>query len=372
MINFKNLLKKYIFYFVGFFLSITVTLLLLEICLRFLPVNEGLRAQAVNQNSPIFKFKPNRKALFSKNWNFDIINNVNVNNAGFINNNDYNSELKSKLLSIIGDSYVEALMVPFEDNMSGILAKKANDKRVYSFAASGAGLSQHLIWAKHARENYNSNFFVFVIISNDFSESLAKYGSSPGFHRFKIKKNNEWELLLSNYEPSLLRKVFRNSSLAMYLITNLKIHSRLNMPLKLGKYDNRKKYVSNFDANVSANFWNDSVTATDIYLNNILKFTGSTKDKILFVIDGIRPELYDDNNIKVRDSFWYKMRNYFIEEANKKGYEVIDMQKIFINEYKEKNLKYEFKTDSHWNSHGHATVAKSIIESSLWKSFIKQ
>ena len=166
MINFKNLLKKYTFYFLGFFLSITFTLLLIEICLRFLPVNEGLRAQAVNQNSPIFKFEPHRKALYSKNWNFDIVNKVNVNNAGFVNNNDYKSELKSKLLSIIGDSYVEALMVPFEDNMSGILAKKAKDKRVYSFAASGAGLSQHLIWAQHARKNYNSNFFVFVIISN--------------------------------------------------------------------------------------------------------------------------------------------------------------------------------------------------------------
>ena len=59
---------------------------------------------------------------------------------------------------------------------------------------------------------------------------------------------------MSNYEPSLIRKVFRNSSLAMYLITNLKIHSRLNIPLKLGKHDNRKKYVSNFDANVAMTF----------------------------------------------------------------------------------------------------------------------
>ena len=83
--------------------------------------------------------------------------------------------------------------------------------------------------------------------------------------------------------------------------------------------------------------------ATDIYLNNILKFTGSTNDKILFVIDGIRPELYVDDNIEVRDSFWYKMRNYFIQEANKKGYEVIDMQEIFINEYKNKNLNMNLK-----------------------------
>lgn len=371
MINFRSSLKKCIFFLIGICLSIFFTLLLLEIFFRFLPVNEGLRAQAVNDTNPIFKFKPNRKALFSKNWNFDIINKVSVNNAGFVNNNDYVSELDTKLLSIIGDSYIEALMVPFESNISGILAKKAKDKRVYSFAASGAGLSQHLVWAKHAREKYDSNFFIFVIISNDFSESLAKYGSSPGFHRFKFKQNREWELLLSEYEPSLLRRVFRNSSLAMYLVTNLKVHSRLNIPLKLGKSDKRKKYVSNFDANVSDSFWKDSTMATDIYLNNILKFTESTKDKVLFVIDGIRPELYDYNSIAAEDSYWFKMRNYFIKEANKKGYEVLDMQEQFINRYKNENKKFEFKTDSHWNDHGHDTVAKSILETFLWKAFIE-
>ena len=52
--------------------------------------------------------------------------------------------------------------------------------RVYSFAASGAGLSQHLVWAKLANEKYKVIFY-FVIIANDFLESLNKYGRSPGF-----------------------------------------------------------------------------------------------------------------------------------------------------------------------------------------------
>ena len=365
-------LKNISFYLIGFLLSTIFTVLLIEIFFRFLPVNEGLRAQPVNYENPIFKFEANRTATFSKNWNFDIINEVKVNNAGFINNNHYDENLETRLLSVIGDSYVEALMVPFDESLAGILSKKANRNRVYSFAASGAGLSQHLIWAKHARKKYNSEFFIFVIISNDFSESLSKYGSSPGFHRFKINHENEWTMLLSDYEPSLIRKIFRKSKLAMYLITNLKIHAIFDIKLNLGKFDNRKQFVSNFDAEVSNEFWKDSLHATDIYLNNIEKFAGVDKDRILFVLDGVRPELYEENGMQaVKDSFWVKMRNYFIYEARSKGYEVIDMQEKFLENYKKKGKKFEFKSDSHWSSIGHAVVAKSIKETYYWERFLE-
>lgn len=365
-------LRNISFYIIGFLLSTIFTIVLIEICFRFLPVNEGLRAQPVNDKTPIFKFEANRTATFSKNWNFDIINEVRVNNAGFVNNNNYDEKSETRLLSIIGDSYVEALMVPFDKSLTGILSKKAKKNRVYSFAASGAGLSQHLIWAEHARKKYKSDFFIFVIISNDFSESLSKYGSSPGFHRFKINHEDEWTMLLSNYEPSILRKIFRKSKLAMYLITNLKIHSIFDIQLNLGKSDNRKKFVSNFDAEVSSEFWNDSLKATNIYLNNIEKFAGVDKDRILFVLDGVRPELYQENGMEtVRNSFWVKMRNKFIYEARLKGYDVIDMQEKFSANFKKEGKKFEFKSDSHWSDIGHALVAKSIKESYYWKRFLE-
>ena len=47
------------------------------------------------------------------------------------------------------------------------------------------------------------------------------------------------------------------------------------------------------------------------------------------------------------------------------------MQKEFIKAYKLERKKFEFKTDSHWNSVGHKTVANSIENSIVWKSFIQ-
>ena len=362
--------KKILYTFLGILISICFTLLFLELVLNFFPVNEGLRSQAVNEKDPIFKFEANREAIFSKHWNFDIKNKVRVNNYGFVNNNDYYNTNKLPLLSIIGDSYVEALMVPFEKTISGLLQNEVSNKRVYSFAASGAGLSQHLIWAKYAKEEFKSDYYIFVIIANDFMESLSKYGSSPGFHRFKINPDTSWTMELSTYTPSNLRKVLRRSKLAMYLITNLKVHSIFNFELRLGKEDQRRTYVSNFDADVSDIFWEEAKLVTDIYLDNMNSFTGQENNKILFVLDGIRPNLYDKvSSIDITNSFWYKIREYFMYKANAQGFEFIDMQKDFYQEYKKNKEFFEFKTDTHWNHTGHKAVTKSILQSNTWKRF---
>ena len=96
--------------------------------------------------------------------------------------------------------------------------------------------------------------------------------------------------------PQLLEKFLDILKLAMYLITNLKVHALLDIPLNLGKSDKRQKYVSNFDAKVTQEFWDDSKIATSIYLENITKFTGTKKD-VLLVIDAIRPEIYDKKEL---------------------------------------------------------------------------
>lgn len=360
--------KKALFAVIGVCLSCLLTLIFLEIVLFFFPVNEGLRVLPVNRENPVFKFTPNRESQFSKNWNFDIKNKVRINNDGFVNDINYDEFSKNKLLSIIGDSYVEALMVPFKRSVTGLL-QSSTDNRVYSFAASGAGLSQHLVWAKYAEKKFNSDYFVFVIIANDFAESLKSYESSPGFHRFKRLNDNDWDLELAAYEPSYIRKFLRNSNLAMYLITNVKIHNILNFNLKLGKNDYRETYISNFKSEFSADFWDDATWATNVYLDNIDYFSNTKKKNILFVIDGIRQSIYDNRVKKDSQSFWYKIREYFIKEAKLRGFQVLDMHKIFEKEYKKNMKKFNFKTDSHWNELGHSLVAKGIKDTPLWKAF---
>lgn len=93
---------------IGF--GLLAPLLLLEIVLRFLPVDRGLRSVPVDDSNPIHRFTPNRTSTFSRSWNFTQANIVRSNNCGFINNQDYESAATTPLLAIVGDSYVEAVM----------------------------------------------------------------------------------------------------------------------------------------------------------------------------------------------------------------------------------------------------------------------
>ena len=71
------------------FASIVVCLLAAEIVLRFLPVPTGLRSLPVNAANPVLRFPPNRPFVNSLGWNFHTVVHGRVNNAGYVNDQDY-------------------------------------------------------------------------------------------------------------------------------------------------------------------------------------------------------------------------------------------------------------------------------------------
>ena len=71
---------------------------------------------------------------------------VHSNNYGFINDVNHDENLASPLIAVIGDSYVEAIMVPFSNTITGRLVSYfVPTARVYSFAGSGVPLSQYFV-----------------------------------------------------------------------------------------------------------------------------------------------------------------------------------------------------------------------------------
>ena len=70
-----------------------------------------------------------------------MVNEVRTNNFGFINDIRYEENATSPLLAIIGDSYVQAFMVPFKDTIAGRLSGYLGDTaRAYSFGVAGSAL----------------------------------------------------------------------------------------------------------------------------------------------------------------------------------------------------------------------------------------
>src|SRR4051812_7940933 len=106
-------LKTVIFGAITVTLAVIACLVLAELVLRFLPYDQGLRAEAVTAEQPVFRFERNRNSTYSSGWDFQDANRLRTNNDGFVNNQDYDRTQTSPLLAIIGDSYIEAAMVPY-------------------------------------------------------------------------------------------------------------------------------------------------------------------------------------------------------------------------------------------------------------------
>src|ERR1051325_8981311 len=164
--------KEFLVNFLLSLASIAFCLLAAEIMLRFLPVSTGLRSMRVPAADPVLHFTPNRPFVNSLGWTMHNVVHGRVNNAGFVNDQDYVRD-GPPLIAVIGDSFIEAQMVTYPESLQGRLAAALKDTfRVYSFAGSGAPLSQYLIWAGYAVKQYGARAVVINVVGNDFDESL--------------------------------------------------------------------------------------------------------------------------------------------------------------------------------------------------------
>lgn len=363
-----SILKQTLMSVIAMCIGIALFLVGAELVLRLLPVNEGMRVQPVTADNPVFRMEPGRDVIFAKNWDFSIVNRVRTNNAGFVSDQEYRTDAATPLLAVVGDSFVEALMVPPAETIHARLAETVKEKgRVYAFAASGAGFPQYLAWARFVRDTYRPAALTVVVISNDFSESLGHRERSPGFHSFIRQADGTARMELNEYHPSLIRRVFRNSALAMYLFGQAKVQSLYGGSLNLGKGDSR--FVGNIAANTSDSMLADSRWATDEFIRMLPEYSGLPPERIQLVVESVRPQIYDPASLaSVQDSFWVQMRNYVIDRGRAAGFEVIDLNPVFMQRYARDRKRFEFPTDGHWNGEGHAAAADAVMQSRVFQA----
>lgn len=352
-------------------LSLCAMALLLEAVFRFLPVNEGLRGLSVDEQNPVFRFTPYRKAVYSRGWNFSIVNHVRTNNYGFVNDHDYDASLNSPLMAVIGDSFVEAVMVPFAQTGVARLSEAVGSAgRVYGFGTSGSTLSQYLAYARYVRDTFHPAGLTVVIVGNDFDESLRKYKNEPGLHYFTESQGGELALMRLDRPVPWWRDLLAGSSLGMYLYVNLEIRELWKrFAYRSGPIAQiRPRFVGNTAAEVTLERVADSDRVIDAFLRQLPELAGLPSSRIALVIDGPRPELYDDRTLKsVAGSYFAVMRTHLMDRARRGGFEVIDMQPAFIADYGQRHLAFEFPDDNHWNDHGHEVFVGVVQHSKVYR-----
>ena len=350
-------------------LGVAASLIFVELLLQVLPVHEGAHRLPVNEASPVLRFEPNRQFTWSRDWNFSIKNEVNINNYGFVNNVNYEADLNTPLIGVIGDSFIEAFMLPFQQTCAGRLEQSLNETaRVYSFAAGGSPLSQYLAYAQYARDTFKPDRLIVTIIGNDFDESLSKYNQMPGNHYFMETQDGELELVRRDFQVSLTKRLARKSALALYLMHNLELGEAPERFLKIFSDETVPSSELELENNDSERLL-DSKRAVDKFLQMLPVSAGLKQEQIVLVVDGMRPQLYDDDLMELEQGSYIEvMRSYFMDFAIVEGFEVIDLQPVFSADYKVHQEIFEFPQDAHWNERGHGLCFQEVAHSRTLES----
>jgi hypothetical protein len=328
--------------------------LLLEGAFRFLPVAYLPPIAPVSAEAPMAHFQPNVEYRWSRDWNFTVVTRKRSNNYGFISAADYRPEERSPLLALIGDSLVEANQVEAGRSAGELLhAALGAEGRVYSFAISGAPLSQYLAYAEYARKTFRADALAFVVAPNDFDESLIKYKSDGRFHYF----TDDGKLERVDYELAGMKTVLRHSAALRYVMYNVDAGLRLQAWKASRSQPDVEKRLA------------DSRKAVDYFFEQLPARTGLGPERIVFLLDPLRRAIYSTETWeKARNTFYGRVPEYFTEQAERRGYEVIDLAPVFIRANALGRAIEVAPTDSHWSEFGHEIVASQIAASKAFMS----
>jgi hypothetical protein len=346
---------------VGFLLPLVAA----ELILRLLPVHSALRTADFNSSAPVMRFKPDANVTFSKGWNFKIVTHRRINNDGFFNDQNYSPNPVRPLLGIIGDSYIEASMVSYPETVYGRLANQiGTNGSVYSFAMDGAPLSQYVAWSKYAAETYHPEMLVCLIIANDFDESLYRIGSGMHFGYFYTPVESDgYELRRADYHRSAVRDAMSHSALCRYLFYNCEIAAVLRR-FRGPQTEN----VGNTARTKSPEVVSESRGVIKQFMKDMLAYAKLPPTRILFLIDGRRPELYSPDLLQAdKGSFFTEMREAFLQEAQRANIEAIDLEPLFVENYKQHHQRFEWEFEQHWNGLGHEVAASAVEHSKTFQ-----
>lgn len=348
-------------------IGLLLPLLLAEVVLRFLPVMSGLYATRTDAAHPLIHFEPNHRFTYSLGPTFSVAVRGRVNNAGWVNDQDYDSAATSPLLAVVGDSYVEALMVPYRETLQGRLATAAAGRgRVYSFGTSGAPLAHYLMIADHARAAYRPQGMVVVVVGNDFDESLRRYKVAPGLYGFAEDPGQRLVLERADYLPNRWKRLLRRSALVRYVHGNLNLGA-LRAALRPGPAAAPASFAGNVAAHADSARLADSRRVVDEFLRQLPGRSGLAPARVALVVDAVRPQLYDPRAIAAADSSYFgRMRQYLMTEARRAGYEVVDLQPLFLARYAREHQPFEFRNDGHWSGRGHEVAADAVRRGALF------
>jgi len=316
----------------------------------------------------IIKYVPNQKGIYRK---FD-----DYSTAYRINANGWNSKHAKYVLAksnkyriaIIGDSYVNALMVDYHRSLAEQLEDKLGPDKfeVYRFGIDGAPLSQYYQMLRKEVVRYSPDFVVIVLVHNDFDESYkfvpGRYTSS--FLKIRVVNGKVLgEIPPKPYKEGLGEYLVESSAIFRYLVfnRNVNIDSIRRLIFRAPKAD--KIYRANINVTHLNMEKLNNEKVTEYLMEKIKKLAQQHHFRLLFIMDGDRYDIYNGSKAALNYNKGVLTLNKMVRQITAKdGIPFIDLNSIFLQDYQEHHIKFNYVHDFHWNEYGHKIAAETIYK----------
>ncbi|HPU53336.1 MAG TPA: hypothetical protein PK359_17380 [Burkholderiaceae bacterium] len=336
----------------GFVIGTLMAVIALELGLRLLPVNSGLRMAPTSDAMPISRYLAQQPYVYSLGWALANPMKGETNRLGFTRSAD---EVRPGGVLVIGDSYIEAQMLEYRDTLQGRL-DAALPGRVMAASASGNGLADALRIIEAFAPVHRPAAVVVLVEPTDLSGLLD--APSAGHNGFVLRAG-EVAVVHQPYTESRLKTLLTKSALVRYVYYNLKFPgwwARL-----------RAQAADSADGSAAAT--TAAATGHDGRRQALAWFMARLRTladaggfKVLFLIDGDRRALYADRPDPTAQ--WDRAdRQALLGLAAAQGHQVIDLDPVFAAHWRKRQERLDWSPhDWHWNAVAHDLAAQTVLE----------
>jgi hypothetical protein len=268
-----------------------------------------------------------------------------------------------KRIAVVGDSYVEALQVPYDrsfgERLAAELSGGADPVEVYRFAISGAPLSQYLYIVEREVTRYTPDWIVVLLIHNDFPESLhplpGRYTSS--FLKVRVNDGRVVEEIAPKpWRPGPTDWVRRTATMRyLYYRLHFPIEEWRDWLLPSARADTGR-FSANVDIEAVLRQMPDIVAATDHLFARLAAVARGSGARLLLAMDGDRQSIYAG----AREVRALALNTMAGELAHKHGIAFLDLHPAFSADWRANGKRFEYPSDNHWNERAHAVAAHAV------------
>ena len=265
-------------------------------------------------------------------------------------------------IAFVGDSYVEALQVPFDrsaaDDLATILGTDAHPVEAYRFGISGAPMSQYLWMVEREVVRYRPDWIVVQLVHNDFDESYrpvqGRYTSS--FMKLRVEGGQVTGEIPPQPWTAGFGDLLRRTATGRFFHYRWQTRPQFLIDRLIPKA-HAASYVANVDIDAVLADPAANEAVTDYVFSHLKAAADAIDAHLLIAMDGDRGSIYAGVESRA-----LVLNQLAARTAAMRQIMFLDLEPAFAADWQAHHRRFDFDADGHWNEYGHDVAARAIAD----------